>query len=77
MTKAYDGLPLIIKVILQLIFGVLISGLYRIFKFVEKKNIVTLIVGIVALFTGIGNLIFWIIDLITTIVSGKITVLAD
>ena len=77
MTKSYDNLPWILRLILQLIFGVLVSGIYRIVKFVEKKNVVTLVVGLLGLFTGVGNLILWIVDLLTLIFSGKYTVFAD
>jgi hypothetical protein len=77
ITKMYDDIDKIIKIILQIFLGSLIGGIYRIVKFVETKNIVTLIVGILGLVTGIGNLILWIVDLITVITSNKITVLAD
>jgi len=77
MTKSYDNLPWILRLILQLIFGVLVSGIYRIVKFVEKKNVVTLVVGLLGLFTGVGNLILLIVDLLTLIFSGKYTVFAD
>ncbi len=76
MTEAYESLPKIVKVILQLFLGGLIGGIYRIVRFVETKNIVTLVVGILVLFTGVGNLIVWIVDLITEICSNKITVFA-
>ena len=76
LTASYEALPKIIKVILQLFFGGLIAGIYRIIRFVETKNIVTLIVGILVLVTGIGNLIAWIVDLVTEICSNKITVFA-
>ena len=77
MTKMYEDLPKIVKIILQILFGGIIGGVYRIIRFVEKKNIVTLVVGILCLFTGIGNVIAWVVDLITEIISNKITVLAD
>ena len=77
MTKAYNGLPKIVKIILQIFLGYLIGGIYRICRFLEKKNIVTLVVGIIALVTGIGNLIIWIADLLTIISSDKITFFAD
>ena len=77
MTKAYDSLPKIVKIILQLFLGSLIGGIYRICRFLETKNVVTLVVGILVLVTGVGNLIAWIVDLITVITSDKITVLAD
>ena len=77
LTVAYEALPKIVKIILQLFFGGLIGGIYRIVRFVEKQNIVTLVVGILCLVTGIGNFIAWIVDLITEITSDRITVLAD
>ena len=58
-------------------FGYLIGGIYRILRYIETKNVVTLVVGIVCLVTGIGNFAAWIVDLITEITQNKITVLAD
>lgn len=77
LTESYEGLDKIIKIILQIFFGGLIGGIYRILRFAEKGNVVTLIVGILFLITGIGNLIAWIVDLVTEITSNRITVLAD
>lgn len=76
-TQKYEELPKIVKIILQIFLGGLIGGIYRIIRFVETKNVVTLIVGILVLVTGIGNLIAWIVDLITEILHNRITVLAD
>ena len=76
ITEKYEALPKIVKVLLQLFLGYIISGIYRIIRFTETKNIVTLIVGLVGLFTGFGNFIVWLIDLITEITQNKITVLA-
>lgn len=76
-TGAYEALPKIAKILLQIFFGYLIGGVYRIVRFVETKNIVTLVVGILVLCTGIGNGIAWIIDLVTEITQNKISVLAD
>ena len=77
ITEKYEALPKIVKVLLQLFLGYIISGIYRVIRFTETKNIVTLIVGLVGLFTGFGNFIVWLIDLITEITQNKITVLAD
>jgi hypothetical protein len=74
-TKYYDELPKLVKVILQIFLGSLIGGVYRILRFVETKNVVTLVAGILN-FVGLG-LIFWIIDLVTMISSEKISVLAE
>ena len=77
ITATYDALPKIVKILLQIFLGSLIGGIYRILRFLETQNVVTLVVGILALVTGVGNFIFWIIDLYTQITQGKISVLAD
>jgi len=75
ITAAYENLPKIVKVLLQIFLGSIIGGIYRIIRFVETKNIVTLIAGILN-FVGLG-FIFWIVDLVTEIFANKITVLAN
>lgn len=75
ITETYENLPKIAKILLQIFLGSLISGVYRILRFVETKNVVTLVAGILC-FVGLG-LIFWIIDLVTEITKNRITVLAD
>ncbi len=77
LTAQYEALPKLVKVLIQLLLGAIVGGVYRIARYFETKNIVTLIVGIIVTFTGIGNAIAWIVDLITEIVSNRITVLAD
>ena len=74
-TASYEALPKIVKIILQIFLGALVGGVYRIVRYVETKNIVTLVAGILN-FVGLG-LIFWIVDLVTEITSDKITFLAD
>ncbi len=77
ITGAYEALPKLVKVLLQLFLGGVIGGIYRIVRFVEKKNTVTLVVGLLTLFTGVGNLIAWVVDLFTEITQDRISVLAD
>ena len=77
LTKTFDGLSKIIRLILLIVFGVLVSGIYRIVKYFETRNVVTLVVGLIGTFTGIGNLALWLIDVVTTILNDKITFLAD
>ena len=77
ITQKYEALPKIVKVLLQLFLGYIISGVYRIIRFTETKNVVTLVVGLLTLFTGVGNGIAWVVDLITEITKNKICVLAD
>ena len=76
LTGAYEALPKIVKVLLQIFLGALIGGVYRIVRFFETGNIVTLIAGIAALIPG-PDFVAWIIDLVTEITSNRITVLAD
>lgn len=76
-TGAYEALPKIAKIILQIFLGGVIGGIYRIVRFIETKNVVTLVVGILVLVTGVGNLIAWVVDLITEATQDRISVLAD
>ncbi len=75
MTATYENLPKIAKIILQIFFGGVIGSVYRIVRFVENRNIVTLIAGILG-FVGIGA-VYWIVDLITEIMQNKIVFFAD
>ena len=76
ITEMFEDLPKIVKILLQIFLGYIISGVYRILRFLETKNVVTLVVGILALVTGVGNFVVQIIDLITLITKNRITVLA-
>ena len=75
-TAAYEDLPKIAKIIIQIFLGAFVGGVYRIIRFLETKNVTTLVVGILALIPPI-DFVFWIIDLVTEIMNNKITVLAD
>lgn len=77
LTASYEALPQIAKIILQIFFGAFIGGVYRIVRYLETKNVVTLVVGILCLVTGVGNAIAWLVDLVTEITSNRITVFAD
>ena len=75
LTAQYEALPKIVKIIIQIFLGALVGGVYRIIRFLETKNIVTLVAGILN-FVGLC-FVFWIIDLVTEITKNKITVLAE
>ena len=77
LTATYEELPKLLKIVIQLLLGSVVGGIYRIIRFTETKNVVTLVVGLLVLFTGIGNMIAWVVDLVTEIISNKITVLAE
>lgn len=75
LTKTYEDLPKIVKILLQLILGAIVGGIYRIIRYTETKNTTTLIVGILAIIPPI-SFVFWVLDLVTEITSNQITVLA-
>jgi len=77
LTATYDQLPLLLRIILQAIGGVVVGGIYRLVRYYETRNIVTLVVGILCTFTGVGNVIAWIVDLISLVLFGTYTVFAD
>ena len=77
LTKQYNDLPKIARIILQIFLGWIISGVYRVIKYTETKNTLTLVIGLVALFTLAGNVVFQIVDLVTIILHDKFTILAD
>ncbi len=74
--KAFDNLSKIVKLLLQFFFGWVISGVYRIVKGVNSGNVVTIIVGVLGLITGLGNAILWVVDFVTIVLNDKITFLA-
>ena len=76
LTASYEELPKIVKIILQLILGAIVGGIYRIIRYTETKNTTTLIVGILAIIPPI-SVIFWVVDLITELTGNKISVLAE
>lgn len=77
ITAQYDALPLIVRIIIQIIGGVIVGGIYRIVRFLETKNTITLVVGLLVTFTGIGNVICWILDFICLILKGKYTLFVE
>jgi hypothetical protein len=75
-TEKFEELPLIVKILLFLPWtGGLASGIYRILRYLETKNTTTLVVAILC-FVCIGG-IFAIIDIVTEITNGRITVCAE
>jgi threonine dehydratase len=77
ITEMYEELPQIAKILLQIFFGGFIGGVYRILRYLETKNIVTLVVGILCRVTGVGDFVAWLVDLVTVATKNRITVLAD
>ena len=77
MTKVFDKLPFIARLLILIFVGWIVGGIYRVVKFVEKRNVTTLIVGLLGLFTGIGNIVIEIVDIVTTVLGKGISFCAD
>lgn len=74
-TAKIESLPKIAKVLLFFFFGWILSSVYRILRYTETKNSVTLVVGIVGFF--FVGVIVGIIDAVTEGLDNKVTILAD
>ena len=76
MTAAYENLPKIAKILIQLIFGAFVGGIYRILHYVESKKTNSLVFGILALIPPI-SFVAWVCDLVTEITSDRITIMVE
>ena len=76
-TQQFEELSMLIKVIALFFLGGIISPVYRILRYTETKNTTTLIVAVLALFTGGFFGVLPIVDIVTEVTDNKIKVLAD
>ena len=76
LTAQYEALPKIAKILLQIFLGAFIGGIFRIVRYLETGNTVTLVVGILALIPPV-DFVAWIVDLFTEITANKIVYFAD
>ena len=76
LIKFYEDLPKIARILIQLFTGSLVSGIYRILRFLDSKNTSTLIAGILA-FVPVICVVFWILDLVAAIKDEKFSFMAD
>lgn len=70
LIKAFDELPLIVKIIFSLPGLGLIWGVYRVCRSIDKSNVLGIVLGILSV--PLGACILWLIDLICVIMNGKI-----
>lgn len=68
--KAFDNLPLIVKVILALPVLDIVWAVYRLCRSLDKNNAVGIILAVIMLL--ICPAIFWLVDIITLLVMGKV-----
>ena len=74
LTAQYEALPTFVKIIAQVFLGAVLGNVYRILRYLENKNVVTLAAGILG-FVGLG-LVFWVTDIVTEATANRITFLA-
>lgn len=70
LIKAFDELPLIVKVILCIPMLDIVWSIYKICRSVDKSNIVGIVLGVLTIVPG--AFFIWIIDLLTLLVNGKV-----
>lgn len=70
IVKAFDNLPLIVKIILALPVIDIAWAIYRLCRSLDKGNVVGIVLAILMLF--FCPAIFWLIDIITLLVIGKV-----
>ena len=76
LTAKIESLDKILKFFIFLLVGGIMSPLYRVFRYLETKNTVTLVVAIVSFVFGL-SWVLGIVDAVTELSSNKVTVLAD
>ena len=67
--KAIDDLPLIVKIILCIPVLDIVWTVYKLFKSIEKNNVLGIIIAIILFFFAP---FVWLVDLITLILKGQV-----
>ena len=70
LVKTLDGFPRLLKILLVLLWGVY-GNLYRLFKSIQKKNILGIVLAAILLVCG-GFVVLWIIDIVMMILFGRV-----
>ena len=70
LVKSLEGLPLIIRLILVLLWGAY-GNLIRLFKSIAAGNVLATILAVILLICG-GFIVLWIIDLICVLTNKPI-----
>ena len=65
-----EGLPWIVQLILVVLWGVY-ANLLRLFKSIEAKNIIAIILAAILLACG-GFIVLWVIDIVCVALGKKI-----
>lgn len=67
--KAIDDLPLIVKIILCIPVLDIVWTIYKLFKSIEKNNVLGIVIAIILFFFAP---FVWLVDLITLLLKGQV-----
>ncbi len=70
LIRTFDGFPKIVKFILALPVLDIVWAIYRLCRSIDKKNTLGIILAILMLI--FCPVIFWLVDIITILVSDKV-----
>ncbi|MDE6656365.1 MAG: hypothetical protein K2J85_05160 [Anaeroplasmataceae bacterium] len=70
LIKAFDDLPLIVKVILCIPMLDIVWSIYKIARSADKGNVLGIILGILTIIPG--AFFIWVIDLVTVLLNNKV-----
>lgn len=70
LVKTLDGFPRWLKILLVILWGVY-GNLYRLFKSIQKKNVLGIVLAAILLVCG-GFVVLWIIDIVMMILFGRV-----
>ena len=70
LIKAFDELPLIVKVILCIPMLDIVWSIYKICRSANKSNVVGIVLGVLTIVPG--AFFIWIIDLVTVLMNNRV-----
>ena len=70
MVSAFDNLPKWAKVVLALPFLDVVWVVYRLFRSIEKNDVLGIVLAVLAIFIGIFFL--WLVDIITIVLQDRV-----
>ncbi len=70
MVKVFDDLPKWLKIVLAIPFLDIVWVVYRLFRSVEKKSLVGIVLAILLIIIGIPFL--WLVDIITLVLQDRV-----
>lgn len=70
LVKAFDDLPKLVKIILALPVINIVWHFYRLFRSIDKKSVLGIVLAILLII--IGWSFMWIVDIITIILFDKV-----